>query len=457
MSIIRIKNYIILSVILFSFTNVAHASLEITEVNYNPEVKTNHLWIKILNNDSNDVTLTDWFVADYDGTSWHYHAINADSSSILTPNSSAVIAKASSTTIDDFKNKNSNITDLLFYGNLTIDDKGILGLSKDKKIVIANKSYGGAITPPDTNTNSSINEISSTSTSGNTSNSSSPKEEIKVYNIATKIISPKVVTAGVPFIIDHVTTGKSKEKVIFGKFVWNFGDGMIKSSQTSDSFRYTYQYPGDYVLTLSYSESSFNIKPDATDRLVIKVIPSGIVISSVGTSIDPFVEIENNSSYEMSLRDFIVKGSVHSFLIPEDMIILPNKKLKLSPKITGFDLNDLNSITIVDSSGQIFATYPNKIIPIIKDSVNKILKGNIIKLENIKNNQIENIPEVINLNDLGASTAVLSTKVSNNTFAWLGLVVIIFIAFLGIFFVRRKNIDDYEEKEIRASDMTIIE
>src|ERR1035437_1630737 len=131
-----IKYYIILLVIFFSWVNFAHAGLEITEVN-NPDVKANHCWIKVYNNDSSEVNLTEWFVMDDDGIvppkPWHYHAINADGSSTLAPNSYAIIADSTATTIDTFKTKNPDISGPLFYGSLTFKDEGTMGLSKDKK------------------------------------------------------------------------------------------------------------------------------------------------------------------------------------------------------------------------------------------------------------------------------------------------------------------------------------
>ena len=454
----RIKNPVVFVVMFFAVVHVVQANLEITEVNYNPAVKTNHLWIKVFNNTSDEVDLSLWSVADYDGTSWHYHTINADGSSALSPSSYAIIAKASSTTIDDFKSKNPDVSDPLFYGNLTIENEGVLGLSNDKKTVISSKSYGGASIPPDTNTNNDTNEVISSSTNVSSSSSSTSKTETKIYNITTKIISPKIVTAGVPFTIDHTTTGTKKEKIVLGKFVWNFGDGMTKVGATSSPFEYTYQYPGEYILTLSYFDSSFDIAPDAVDRLAIKVILSGITISSVGTPSDPFIEIENNSSYEMSIHGFVIKGSIHSFVIPEGMIILPNKKLKLSPKITGFDFNDLSSISIMDQSGQLFATYPKQNIPAYKHSTNNGLSEGFVKSEIITDNNVDSYEKVINLNDISVSAENSGININNKYLVYLGLVGVITIGIFSVILFRRKNeIPDYIDSEISAKDMTIIE
>jgi hypothetical protein len=173
------------------------------------------------------------------------------------------------------------------------------------------------------------------------------------------------------------------------------------------------------------------------------------------------VEIENNSSYEMSLNKWIMKGYVHAFLIPEGMVILPNKKLKFSPKITGFDFNDLNSISSIDTSGQVFATYPTKKTYSNKNYSNSNSQNNIVKADIVKSDQaagIANSPDVINLNDLGASAGSADNGLNNKTLVYLGLAGIIAIGLLSIFLIRRKNeIPDYVEKGISASDMTIME
>ncbi|KKP90895.1 hypothetical protein A2467_00010 [Candidatus Nomurabacteria bacterium RIFOXYC2_FULL_36_8] len=471
MSIKRIKHSVIFIIIFFAFSHAVYANLEITEVMYNPEgTDTNREWIKLHNNGSNTITVISgrsdsaWrFSDDVEGT--ELHLINDEL--IIDPSADAILASNKDIFISEHPEFNGPVADTSMSLNNASGTVRIWDGSNPRNIV-AFKEYPYIDNPivNEENTNSNIDTSISSSTSGGSSSSSStPKEVEKVYNIATKIISPKVVTAGVPFIINHNTTGTKKEKIILGKFVWNFGDGMRKEGSTSDPFSYTYQYPGEYVLTLSYSLSSFNISPDATDRLTIKVIPSGIIISSVGTPADPFIEIENNSNYEMSLRGWVVKGSLHSFILPEGMTILSNKKIKLSPKITGFDFNDFNSISIIDGGGQIFAVYPNRAPSRVKysasqNSNSQDSNGNIVKGESVNNNQLENASQVINLNDLGAS-AVSSdglSSLSKGFYAWLGLALVIVVGIASVVLLRRnEEIPDYVEETISAKDMTIIE
>jgi hypothetical protein len=470
MIIKRIKYSIVLLAVFFSFFNLAYAGLEITEIMYNPDgTDTNREWVKIHNNGNDTVTIipgradSAWrFSDDVDGT--ELHLINDEL--IIEPNTYAILASDKNTFISEYTEFNGPVADTSMSLSNISGTVRIWNGSNPRNL-IASKEYPYSDNPivnedNDTNSTSNSDDIISSSLISN-----NPNDESKVYKITTKIISPKIVTAGVPFTIDHSTTGLKKEKIILGKFVWNFGDGMKKEGNTSSPFPYIYQYPGDYVLTLAYSDSTFDAVPDTTDRLVVKVIPASIIISSVGIPIDPFIEIENNSNYEMSLRGWIIKGSVHSFVIPEGMVVLPNKKLKLSPKITGFDFNDLNSISIIDQTGQIFATYPNKIIPTIKYSTskntNKTVFENVVKSDIVENNQIENVKnnsEIINLNDLGASASSSNDlpSLGRSFYSWLGLVGIIAIGIVSIIVLRRKSdYPDYVEGGVTANDMKIIE
>ena len=483
----RIKHCIVFIIIFLSFVHLAYAGLEITEIMYAPEAGAGYDWVEIYNNGPNlDITGYRFFRGSDNENSTSGPITNRVGSSILKTNEYAILtSNMSDYSWLDFSGSifsiSSSIISLPSSG-----DNTYIAISDPAKKVIDDVTYdvskGGSKTSKTSLSKINGEWTSATPTSGAANSSSNNsfdnssednitdetidpvplvKDNPAILKITTKIVAPKIVTAGVPFSIDHATTGINKEKIILGKFIWNFGDGMSKIGTTSDAFNYVYDYPGDYVITLSYSDSTFDTKPDATDRLTVKVIPSGINISSVGTYTDPFVELENKSSYEMSISGWILRGNVHSFMIPEGTVILSNKKLKLSPRITGFDFNDLSSISIIDTSGQVFATYPNIIKPVVKYSTNKNEVKNIVKSDIVESNQIDslaNSPDVINLNDLGASAGGVENGLNNKTLIYLGLAGIIIIGIISIILIKRKNeIPDYVEGGISAKDMTIME
>ena len=480
MIIKRIKYSVVFIVMFFSLANLAYAEIIFNEIAWmGTSDSSSNEWIELYNNGVDSVSLVGWVIETED------QGISTALSGSIGPKSFYLMERTDDSTVPNitankiFTGALSNGGETLILKNdsnsniqtLDFSSKWPDGYNGDYKTMQwdGSKWIYADSTPKATNSGVSNNSSSDNSLDNNTDN---PADETVdpipvnnktpvIYKITTKIIASKIVTAGVPFNIDHTTTGLNKEKIILGKFVWNFGDGMQKQLSLSDPFSYVYDYSGEYVLTLSYSDSIFDINPDATDRLTIKVIPSGVSISSVGTYADPFVEIENNSSYEMSLNKWILKGSVHSFLIPEGMVILPNKKLKFSPKITGFDFNDLSFISIIDTSGQVFATYPKQKTYSTKNYSASNSQGNIVKADIVASDQvagIANSPDIINLNDLGASAGSADNGLNNKILIYLGLAGIIAIGLLSIFLIRRKSeIPDYVEKGISASDMTIIE
>lgn len=292
------------------------------------------------------------------------------------------------------------------------------------------------------------------------SKSSADKDEPEIFKITTKIISPKIVTAGIAFSVSSLTTTNTGKTYNFGKFIWNFGDGMKIEVRESKLFDYIYEYPGEYILSLSYFDNSFVLVPDAIDRIIIKVIPSDIYISSIGTDMDPYVEIENKSKYEVNLSGWKINGVNKTFIFPEGTILLQGKKIKLSPKITGFTGSDIKYLVIENPSGAQVATYPERKKKIMQNSMinsSSYDNSNSVK-NNLKDNSLPENSQIINLNDLGANASGAKVNISNPIYYILGLVFIMALGFASFLFIKKKkDVPDYLEKTLRPEDMTIIE
>lgn len=469
---------------MFFSANIAHADVIFSEVVWmgNSE-NINAEWFEIYNNGGSEVDISNWSISGL--LNFEIPAGKRISSGEYFLFGRQPVT-GNYTYIPDFT------PDLTYKGPLS-NSGGILNLNDKEGNQKSSVTYDGKIgdnetkesmqwdgsrwvtavpTPGDGEISNSTEEENDSNENTNdgpdtVSTSSSNKEATLILKITSKIISPKIVTANIPFSLGSFVTTNRGETYEVGKFVWNFGDGMTKQVGKSEPFEYIYQYPGDYAVTLNYYDSVLSTNPDATDRVTIKVVPAGIIISSVGIPEDPFVEINNSSNYEIVLNKWIIKGNTHGFIFPEGMIILPNKKLKLSPRITGFDASDLSSITVMDASGQIFATYPN-INRSVKYSASVSSGGsssfgssgsNIIKSDIQKNDKIENETEVINLNDLGASVedSGSSNVFNSKIYIWLALVGVLIIGITAVILIRRKDYPDYVEKEISAKDIKIIE
>lgn len=480
-----IKHYLILLVIFFSWVGFANANLEITEIMYAPEGGSNYEWVEVNNNGSDPIDLNKYRFFHGETTSGPITLKSGDTT-VLQPSEYAIIAKsltdyswldfsdmvfsASTLSLPDsgdntyiaISDPNKSIIDEVIYDT----SKGGSKDSKSSLSKINGEWQSGVPTPGKENilnttedtpsdTNNDTSDINSSSSS---TLSSSSNEEIPIIpKITTKIISPKTVTSGIPFSLSSLTTTNAGETYAVGKFVWNFGDGMVKEVSKAEPFDYTFDYPGEYVVTLSYFDSLLNKVSDATDKMTIKVIPSEIYISSVGDNADPFIEIENKSNYEIVLSNWMVTAGVHYFIIPNGTSILPGKKIKLSPKITGFVGEDIKSVSINDPSNNVVATYPAQKIKTISKSVT-VTKP-------VSNNAVSpsvSLPEesqVINLNDLSAEAENSGANIPKSFYPFLGLIVVIGLGISGFLIIRKRNKGNnlYDEKRIRAEDITIME
>lgn len=471
--------YIFILIVFFIFTPKVFASVSFNEISLNP---TAGRFIELYNNGSSDIDLTGYYIQRKTSTGTEFSSLVSKTlfeGKTIKANSYFLISKSitnsqiilDSLTITEsntlqLKNSSQDVVDRIGWGDSS-DCNTVCGSNPQSGQSLGKVSNSWIIssstTPGESNNNDQSENSTSVDTTDNTSNqtssssgssSSSPKEKEKIYKIATKIIAPKTVVANIPFTISHETTGIHKEKVILGKFVWNFGDGMVKEFSVSDPFDYVYYYPGDYVLTLSFYDSILDKEPDAIDKINIKVIPSGVSISSVGDSSDPFIELYNNSSFEMSLHDWIIKGVSKSFTIPSDTVILPGKKVKLSPKITGFDFSDLSYISIIDKDGQVFATYPKYNNEHNVNYPSKVLSNKISSKEELKNK------EVVDLNNLEANVLDSTNKDLNlnSIYPWAILILVIVVGSMSVIFIKKKEYyEDYAEGNISAKDMTIME
>lgn len=470
MSKLKQKTLFIFSVMVFFVLGYStEASVIINEIQIAP---TTERFVELYNNSDSEVDLTGYYLQRKTSTSDKYTSFVTNtklSGKKIPANSFFLITKDSlgleSLTITESNSiqlKNSKQEVVYKIGLGESNDCGNAcvpnpGNSQSVQRMNNGEWLVGNPSPGDQNIKDSENEVDNQEDVVY-SETEKKKEDKQILNptITTKIISPKVVVAGVPFTIDQETIGYKGEKIIFDRFVWNFGDGNAKEMNPCLPFEYTYFYPGDYALVLSYYETFFSKIPEATNRLNIKVIPSGINIVSVGSISDPYIEIENNSSHEMTLKNWSIKGFVKTFTIPDGTTILPNKKIKFSPKITGFNFEDLSSVTIVDEDGSIFAIYPKPKNLITKKPIAQTITANKKDVPDINNSETKNNnKEIIDLNNLQASVHS-SKNNSSSGIVYFGLFSIIAIGVIAIIVIKN-NKKEGLEGELSAKDIKIIE
>ena len=170
---------------------------------------------------------------------------------------------------------------------------------------------------------------------------------------------PSIVFAGMPVEIKPVVRGYSNEILTRGTFSFMYGDGgVFDTDTTSNQFFYTYTYPGEYVLTFEYKRNPYMPTVDATDRMIVNVVPLTAILT-VGEDRHSVI-IENKTNFEINLKGWsLVTDSGETIPIQKSVIVLPNKLLTLSLNALGYQSAISTPITLYDQSQKMIATTKN--------------------------------------------------------------------------------------------------
>lgn len=425
--------------IFLGFFSVCHASLKIVEVMYDPDGSDeNREWVKVYNDSDNDINI----IGGKSNSSWKFidkatHYIN--DSITISPHEYGVLASDKDTFLSEYSSYYLPVADTtMSLGNTS----GVVQIS-DGVNIISSFSYPSSSS---SELDEVINEDSDNNTHSLKAESKEDKDDIKILKITTKINFPKIITSGVPFSFYSTTTDNSEITHNVGKFIWNFGDGSSLDTKDYGPYSYTYEYPGDYVVNLSYYDNSFTEIPDATDKINVKVVSADIFISGVGSVVDPYIEIQNKSKYDVDVSGWAIATTSKNFIFPKNTIFLKNNKIRLSQKVTSFESEDLKYFIIQNKRGDIVATYPSKKINTMSSSNNVSVNSDSVAKDN----------DVINLNDLGASASDYNQISGKYTYFLLLIVILLGVISFILFKKKKTNIIDIE-KEVSSSDFKILE
>lgn len=470
-----LKTNIAIITLFLSCASFAYAGFEITEIMYDLDgTDTNREWVEVKNTGSTPTDLSKWFLFS-DNTK---HALVPEGEAIVPAGEYAVIAQNAPKFRADWPNYQGMLFDSSWTG-FSNDGESIALKDPDLNIVspvtftssqggagngdslqkIGSSWQGGTPTPGKDNQASTGGgggggDTADTQTS-TTSEATLKKKENEIPKIITNINTKNTVVAGVPFSVDAVTIGYGGEPLRMGKFVWNFGDGETKEESEHVKFTHTYKYPGEYVIALSYYRVYTATTIDATDRMIVKVIPREVSIASVGNEADPYIELENKANVEVDISGWIIQGATRRFSIPVGTFLLPSKKIKFSGEILGFTGRDMRSVNLYNTMGETvssYGAYRPESYSYTSSSRSETTKESEVKEET----SVIDSPNIINLDNLGASTAGSGANVSNSTLAWLGLAGIITLASVTTILLSKKR-EENIDGELSADDMKIVE
>ncbi|HNW71638.1 MAG TPA: lamin tail domain-containing protein [Candidatus Paceibacterota bacterium] len=475
----RLLLFSLVSLLLLSF-RIAFADVIINEVKYSPTTKQ---WVEIYNNTDSDIDITTYKILD-SSASTNGHSVVAieGGTNIISANSFGIIAKVP----DDFTGvsfpvfksslgikvsgdvvtlkSNSGETD-----SVTIDGTAIEGNSSQ----LVNNSWVSAVpTPGGENSDSSSSSSSSSSSESNSSSSSSSNSSggssssrssssteekiIKNPTIQLKILSNTLAFVEQPLALKANLIGYSNEKLVLGKLFWNFGDGSsFEQVNGFDKFSHTYFYPGEYALTAEYFlNKNHTDEPDVVNKTIIKVIPMTVSISKVGDYKDFFIELTNNSSYDIDVSGWYIRTSKNIFFLPRNSIILSKRQMTISSKITGFMLGDEADLKLYMPDGKLVYDYNSFLVPVRSSyKTNNSIKNSDQEIDNttISLSSFEEPVMAENLLANSLSSGNVESEKNNSIFLW-AFVLFLFISGLIVYFIRHKK-----EKLKTGDDFAILD
>src|SRR3989338_7763670 len=273
-------------IFLFSFFNLAHANLIINEIMYAPVSGSDYEWVEIFNSGSDPVDLNNYrFFHGANETESNSGPLTLrnGSTTVLQPSEYAIIAKSPSVVIDYTW---LNFSGIIFSAStVSLPDSGdntYIAISDPDKLILnyvkydtslgGNKDSGNSLskiggvwvgatptpgiinkegeedvpgTPPvpDNTVDGGEGDNNSQNTTA-TEEKNKKSEELK---IKIKIEAKSLVFAGTSALFNVNAFGYNKEKLVYGRFFLNFGDGDSKEMQASsaEQFFHAYRYPGD--------------------------------------------------------------------------------------------------------------------------------------------------------------------------------------------------------------------
>lgn len=174
-------------------------------------------------------------------------------------------------------------------------------------------------------------------------------EVVKDPVYSARMVLPHVFMQYVPVELTTLVTKDKTKTELRGKFEWSMGDGGYVLQERSVPFKYTYQEPGEYTISLRYYSSIFNKDPDTIHRKVITVLPAQVQMIHTETGT---LRITNNTSGTLDIGEWKLWRAGKTVTIPKHTLVSAGKTVSLPYHVHNFD----------PLSGEVFLLTPTDVI-----------------------------------------------------------------------------------------------
>ena len=347
----------------------AGASLEITEIMYDLSgTDTNREWIEIYNNGEEGVDVSTWKFFE---ENMNHNLVASQGDTVLAKGGYAVIAdKPEKFLIDwpdfagiildsSFSLKNTGETLTLKDADLNIIDSvsytSDWGAEGDGNSLqkIGGEWKAAAPTPGTANEASSGNALENPPIE----ESASPIQEQDIgeqmiaateEKIYADAGADKLAVVGADTEFRGTALGFKKEPLSNARYLWSFGDMEYREGQNVTHF---YKYPGEYIAVLEVSSGY----KSASDKIVVKVVENKIKVLEADAK---FVKIKNDSSFDINISGWFLRGSGNIFLFPKNSFIKSGATLAISSELTKVLVNEtFRTIELLYPNGSLVDFY----------------------------------------------------------------------------------------------------
>ncbi len=452
--------------------NLVFAEISVTEIMYDHSgADTDLEWVEFYNSGSDTTSLSGWKFNDGANHTLNAPPVNGGMGSLeIGPGEYIVLAHNASVFLGEYPSYNGNLIDTVMSLTNTSDTVSLVdeggatvasytydsttgGAGDGSSLSKINGSWtSGDPSPGESNTSFAGDESSEDSDTGSSEYFSSIEEDADVLDFipsgySVEILSDVVIVSGVPSEFDSLLEKPNGDTSRGGYYAWNMGDGTQFTLKPAKKFEHTYYYPGEYVITLDYYNVG-SIEKDDTDRLIVKVVDASI---SANILEDGAVEVFNNSKFEHDLNGWVVEIDSASYRFPENSIILPGKKIILSPRNTHFPSN-ISNIILRYPTGEIAYQYPDNEVQEKNTNTRSYFGSNTTYSGTVKDQEPDN---TIDTRNLSANSANL--PVPKNTYIYLSLVALIVLGVGSIFYSKKILKEKDNSIKDEASEFELIE
>lgn len=302
-------------------------------------------WIELYNNGTNPVDLNGWVLTDGDTLTIELTGVLGAGACGVLERTDDNSAPGSAFLVYSGALANDGVTLTLYGSNGNVEDTVVggegwvnVGGDNDTKYTANRIADGwGTLTPTPGAQNTAVANTKGTPDTTENEEESTQKQEAEDHpsdtiislelpdtELSLSLLAPEHVYVGQEAAFDVLPEGISDALVDSLVYSWNFGDARTAIGKTPT---HVYTHPGDYVVVV---EGNY-VRHEARTRKTITVLPITVSISRAANG---DVEIHNETTYEIDLSHFLIRGS-NDFMFPENTFLLPEASLVISRSKVG--------------------------------------------------------------------------------------------------------------------------